>query len=371
MRSSVVFGSGVTSMSGILTISICYLLISISSWPCFAWDGQNRQVTLQDLLPHLMDMEAYGEQWSFDNEIGENQHISFQIVISNLGIGDHKAEYKVWFKGTPNNQTYKNGSCKLKSGISNVSGRRMASLQCGPLKILEDLKGAIATFSSKELSFYVKINSCSPPWRPGSGRVRLGKGQKFYDLLIQVPRGTMTGTVITRKNKLAVSGVSFADHSITTVIIDLAKSCIKFKKLSPEYNLVFVSFNPPEADRFSYLLAADAKCRLFESPNPRLEIISSFPTPNRKKYKVPSKFEITADDSDAGSIIINIFKGHIKKIKDMLASLNSVERFVARRYSDPFVYYMTGLFRVTWKKDDRTILSFEHENPYTVEHYNP
>jgi len=328
----------------------------------------DRPVTLRDYLPHPMDTEGYSEQWHFAHETGEGRYLNFQMELTNTGVGDAKGRMKIRFKGPDGKKIHKSKRCKVRGRID----EGQAVLSCGGLVIRSDLDGYTAEYKTRKLEMKARVRASVPPWRPGDGRVRLNKkGDDFYDILLTVPRGRLEATVLAEGTSHRVAGIAYATHSFSSVSPDeVAKNWIRFKRLDEQSSLVFATLRTPSGARMGYAMIADEQGRMLASASPRIELKQGFPAPNRKKYKVPAEIVIAAAEGQ-DALAVHVLGGYIRKVKDPLKGLSSVERFVAQRFSDPFGYSMSGVFRVRWERQGAEPLEFEDDGGYLVEHINP
>lgn len=328
----------------------------------------SRAVQMEDYLPHLSGAEGYSEQWSFSHELGKERRLSFQIIISNAGIGDHKGAFKLDFSGVEGKPVKLRKRCKVKA--RRVKGRVV--IGCGGLQVSADQKGYVARVRSKDFSMEVWVSSQVPPWRPGDGRVVYDdQGKDFYDLLIAVPRGRVRGKVRQRDTEQEIEGTAFADHSYSTVgPHEVAESWLRLKHMSPERTLLLATLRTPDDQRYGYVLIADEAGRVLATASPGIELSETFAAPNRKKYSLPRTLRVTTSEG-RDSLDIRVRDGKVVKVKDMLSGLNRVERFVAKRFTDPFGYSMKGSFLVEWKRGGTMHYKAEQEGSFLVEHLNP
>lgn len=328
-----------------------------------------RPIVLADYLPRASSVEGYSEQWSFSHELTGGGALSVQVVVSNAGLGDGKGGLKVDLRLPDGTRRRVRERCTVRGRVH--EGR--AELTCAGLTVASSLDGYVATLEGDGLRLKAGVRCTTPAWRPGDGRVSYDDdGRQVYELLVPVPRGELSGTLaVGEQPQRALRGVAFADHSRSTLGPHLvAKRWLRFKRLTPALSVLFATWQAPSGERFAYLLATDAKGRQLASAAPVVQEGALQPAPNRAAYALPHDLRITAEQG-GGRVEVRVAGAQLARTKDMLGSLNALERLVARRFSDPFGYSLRGQLEIRWEQGGEVLHQVRAEDGFLVEHINP
>ncbi|MBV72293.1 MAG: hypothetical protein CMH52_13295 [Myxococcales bacterium] len=330
-------------MRSFLTVclTLSFLPIAHAQEPVRAWQGNRTVVQSKHLVPVVKDGEGYGEKYTFDAKFGDRGSFYFSMAIANLGIGDKKMEAK--------------GRLTLDGKVIRWKQKLAAgewSFNASPLSI----KAGSAELSGEpqELKFSVKaeghvltatMKAVAQPWRPRNGQVLFGKSRKATDFTI-FPLGNVELTLTKPDGSaVTVTGIGYGARSWSEIAVyEQSRASLEFRGIDGDKTIYIREIMPSKEysqKRVAYLLITKGDQILVESFDFELDVQDTYvDSEHPNQYRVPVSVNIMGQDAEDKARLVRgrLVKNKLRKRKDILASMNSIVRMVAKRYSQPVSY---------------------------------
>lgn len=335
--------------------------------------GVQRDVTIEDFQPHLMDEEGYYEEWSFGVWMKDGSFISVNFYISNLGIGDHKGAIKFEYKHVDGERT----KCKIKYDDDEWSyNPNRFALQFGKNKLSGDLKSLSLTAKCNKLKIKLRFENQTDPFIPGSGKLSFGRDGVFYTKVFLVSRAKVTGEVELKNTKIPIKGIGQADHSSSSSFPHkYVRAWFRTQSISDEISINIAemqSTNKYANIRNGWVLISDSEGSIVATAKAKFQydayIEDSRSDPN---YRIPRLVKFSAVD---GNTVITgrYIMQSLVNVRDPLDDLDSISRMIVRRFTKPRDYRLSCRYKISIQnpsqQKDRII---EGEGTYRMVFANP
>jgi hypothetical protein len=334
--------------------------------------GKEKPVTLEDLRPHLEDMEGYTEQWNYNVYLKDDSFIAVDFGVTNLAVtSDHDGVMRAKFVDPGGKQT----ACQIELDDDQWKyGKTGFWLDFKKGKVQGDLKGADVTVRCKRLSMDLRFENLAPPYQPGGGALRFGKGDGIYRIVYPSPRARVTGTITVEGQKREIEGVGHAAHSHTNMRPDKqVHRWFRFKQIDQDITIVLVEMEATKHyfdSRNGWVLVYGPQGRLLATARARFEFDGFIKDQESQEgYQVPRRIRFAAVDGDSQMTGVLVMK-KIEKTVDPLAEMGAIKRAVVRRYTKPREYHISCTYKFNLKVKDgsRTI---QGDDKYRFIYVNP
>jgi hypothetical protein len=349
-----------TIMLAILALSVL-MAGNVLAYEVRAFDGKSRKAKVADFTPHVDSKENkvnkfFSEQYSFDSNTEDGGNLWFQIFFSNMGMKNGRAALLVNF--TPP------GGKKVTTRQLFDAGKWSHSVESGKLTITLGK----STFSgdgmvwnahlvTKEFVADTTITNTVPAWRPGGGMAYYGKGKKsYFGVTLLTPRGRFEATVKSdTAGEHALTGLTYGDHSVINIPPNLqSHRWVKLRKVGKRKTVMLTVLETSEeyGNKWVgwFVVAGDKRIEA-TGTNPILEL-SDLKKDPKNGYEVPQSVLITGAtgvDSLMGAIKVK----KLKKRRDKLAGLSTLERAVVSKLVQPVSYSHRSLFEFQYKRGEK------------------
>ena len=310
--------------------------------PVRAWQGSRSVVKAHHLVPKVKSGEGYGEKYTFNADFGERGSFYFSLAITNLGFGDRKMEAKG--RLTVDGESFR-WKKKLDSDEWSFTKAPNFSISAGPATISGTPRRLVMTAKTSGQTIEAVMTPIAQPWRPRNGQVLFGKKRAVTDFTV-FPLGQVAVSYkTTGGEEKTVEGRGFGTRTWSELATyEQSRSSLEFRGISGDSTVYIREIMPSqeyEQNRVAYLLITKGKQILVESFDFELrptDVETDSKHPNR--YKVPVSFDILGKDSEDQTRLVlgRVVKKSLRSRSDMLKSMNSVVRMVAKRYSQPVSY---------------------------------
>lgn len=327
------------------TALLCLAHTAHAAEPVRAFRGARTRVAAKHLIPVMKGSEGYGQKYTFEADFGKDDGLYFSILITNLGIGDHKLVAK-------GHITIDGQEFEWKKELDDDEWsyeKKKLFIQAGPASIRGTPEALVVAAARGNSSFELTFTPIAQPWRPGNGRIQFGRKRYVTDYTV-FPLMKVTGHgQINGGAKKEISGTGFGSHSWSELgVHKQALWMIEFRGISGEDTLYIRELKTtPEygGQRVAYLLITRGREVLIESFNDdykfmvdEKDVMTDQEHPNR--YRVPESFKLLGRDA---SLTERQFRGwgkkkRLRKRNDLLKSMSSVARLVVERFSKPVRY---------------------------------
>lgn len=335
--------------------------------------GKEKNVTIEDYRPRLMDDEGYHEEWSISVYMEDGSYAGIDFIISNVGIGDLNGAVRANYSSKPNNKKVK---CvgSYDDDEWSYSKRGAFSLKFGKNRLTGDLKGLKATVKCKKMTMELEFKNVVPPCKPGSGVLRFGKDDGEYSMMFPSPRARVTGIIKTGGKTFELKGTGHASHSRTTMYPhDQFRRWFRFKKISEQVSIIMAEVeteSPYNHSTRGWVLVLDSNGRIIASGRTNF-VFDSFikDTKSEEGYKIPRRVRFAAVDGKTEVAGVLLMKD-IKKISDPTADLGALKRAFVRRYTKPKDYRINCDYKIRVKTGEDVQL-FQGKGNYQFMYVNP
>jgi hypothetical protein len=297
------------------------------------------KVTDKHLAPALGKGEAAVDRFVFEATFPDGRSIYWSTRLSNIGLGDGKADSQARITGKGVGTKYKN-KVSAKSGdyVATASPVRLA---VGGNEMSGTLDAIRVRSKGDNFEFDLVFESQVPAWRPGDGRVEFRDGT-YFDTTLLVPRGVVKGSLTMDGKTEQVVGYGYGYHDTGTIAPhEQAKRWVRARVLDAGDSFVHVnSFTLPDklgGKTVSWMLVGKGD-KVASFPDVKVDV-SDLETDELSdaKYQVPRSMVVTGS---AGGKTVSLAVKAAGKYRrtDELAKLSSVERAVASRFAHPIRY---------------------------------
>ena len=326
------------------TILITLLVASTApaQEPVRAWQGNRSIVKAQHLVPTVKSGEGYGEKYTFNADFGERGSFYFSLAITNLGFGDRKMEAKG--RLTVDGETLR-WKKKLDSDEWSFTKAPNFSISAGPATFSGTPKRLVMTAKVSGQTIEAVMTPIAQPWRPRNGKVLFGKKRAVTDFTV-FPLGQVAVKYKTASGEeQTIEGRGFGTRTWSELAAyEQSRSSLEFRGITGDATVYIREIMPSQEyqqNRIAYLLITKGKQILVESFDFELrptDVETDTQHPNR--YQIPVSFDILGKDSEDPTRLVlgRVVKKALRSRSDMLKSMNTVVRMVAKRYSQPVSY---------------------------------
>ncbi|MBN2493049.1 MAG: hypothetical protein JXR96_00555 [Deltaproteobacteria bacterium] len=306
-------------------------------------------MTLADFRPHPHGTEWYGEQWSHHVWNDDGRYIAgVDFVISNIGIGDHKASLKATYKDANGGEI----QCKAEYDSDEWSWSKQGfAIRAGSNKISGDLKGLTIHVACDAMTMDLRFTNQVAPLKPGGGKLVYGE-DGFYCMMFTSPRSEVRGSLVVKGRPIAIHGWGHADHSYTTMAPHKSvRRWFRFKKVNKDISILMAEMLVPRdyaSERHGWFMLLSSRGRHIATAKVRYHFDGYIKdTKSEEGYHIPRRVSFKAQDGQArleGQLVMT----SIKSISDPSASWSTFARTIARRVAKPREYRLNCAYLLSF-----------------------
>jgi hypothetical protein len=290
-----------------------------------------------DLVPPLLDDEAYNDKFTFDIFLDGDIKLYYSVFITNLGPGQGKARVRSSVT-LPDGTSYDDDHTLDDDEWNSRGDSFDMTLRGYHLRGTPDRLQLSVT--AKAYAFDLVAEADVPPWRPPQGTIEMRKAPLYFHTVYVAPRNRVTGTLsLSGGAPREVKGFGYGIHSHSNAApYQLAWRWVSLRSVAPDWTL-FTKQLVTSADdgkrAFAWLLIAGPDGVKFESSDVDYALTET--TPDEKHvnhYPVPGKVVIHArHGSDEAWILLRA--GTLRSRSEPLKSMNALVRAVAEAVTKP------------------------------------
>ncbi|MEE2787008.1 MAG: hypothetical protein VX589_06685 [Myxococcota bacterium] len=356
----------------LVIIGLCLSGVAYGAESLRAWQGGRTVVKAKHLIPAMKGGEGYGEKYTFDANFGDRGSMYFSLAITNLGFGDHKMEAKG--RLTVDGQSFK---WKKKMDRDEWSfDRDKFSINAGPAKVSGTPERLVFVAKSGDNEVELVMTPIARAWRPNNGQIQFGKSRSVTDYTVFPLMKAEVRYRMKGGEPQTVTGHGYGTRTWSELAVyDQVRWNLEFRAIEGDKTIYIRQLGPAakyDGKRIGYVLVTDGGKILVESFDFTLtptQLMTDDDHENR--YKVPESFTVMGKDAEQST---TLFRGKFQKKtmisrKDLLASLNSAVRMLAKRYSKPVKYTYTTDYLFEIKTAD-SVERLAGDGRYEVYHWN-
>ncbi len=298
----------------------------------------------------LREDGSYSDQITLRAELDGGGSLYVRFLATNVAGADGRAELRARVSPA-NSPTYqvkvrRDEASKWKT----VSNRLYADMGSGRI---EGRVGRLSVqMEDKAFRLQLEIETEHAPLRPTGGTVK--DDGDHYITTVLVPRGRLTGRIEPVGGEpIEIKGVAYADLRQGNIQPDdLGDRWIHLLDIGPKTTFAGSALSRPDADgKFGYawmLQASDRGLPLYSS---RATVAaSSVRTDKKNDYRIPQHIVFKGNGHKADLQVTKL-----RERKDDLAGLGSLERFVVKRFMQPWSYRHDASYTTSAQSSKRTL----------------
>jgi len=358
-----------------LLISIVFVLCMAApsrSGELVSTFGRERPVTVEDFRPQLEDAEGYTEQWNYTVHLQDGTFLAADFGVTNLALtSDHNGVFRAKHIDPQKRKT----KCQVELDDDEWKyGKTGFWLDFKKGKVKSDLKGSDVTVRCKKLKMDLHFENLAPPFKPGGGVLRFGKGNNVYRAVFMSPRARVTGKITVGGEEREIKGIGHVMHTHTNMRPDKqVHRWFRFKRIDEDITIVLTEMESTKHylnTRRGWVLAYDAKGRLLASARVRFDFEGFIKDQNSEEgYRIPRRVRFVAVDGK-NQLVGVLTMQKILKVVDPTADIGSLKRAVVRRFSKPKEYHIGCKYKFNLKTEQGSRI-IEGENKYRFAYVNP
>jgi len=334
---------------------------SANAYEVRAFAGKSRRAKVADFAPRVANKENkvnkfYSEQYSFDNSPDGGGNLWFQIFFSNMGVKNGRAALLVNFTPPGGKKMKTRQLFDAGKWSHSVEGKKL-TITLGKSTFTGDGSTWEAHLETDDFVADCTVKNAVPAWRPGGGMVYYGKGKKsYYGVTLLTPRGHFDATVKSKSvGEHALTGLTYGDHSIINIPPNLqSHRWVKMRKVGKRKTVLLTVLETSEeygSKWVGWFVVAGNKRIEATGTNPTLELTDLKKDP-KNGYEVPKSILITGAtgvDSLMGAIKVK----KLKRRRDKLAGLSTLEKAVVSKLVQPVSYSHRSVFEFQYKRGEK------------------
>jgi Svf1-like. len=336
--------------------------------------GQQRPVTVAELMPHLRSEEMYMEVWSHGAWLKGGGDIGIDFAISNLGIGDHKGGVRVEYKDSLDRITKCNAEYSAGEWRSDSPGFH---LTFGENEVLGDMHSLNLIIRCNGLSMDLRYLNQGEPFQPGSGTLTYGEPGEpdgFYSIMYSSPRAFVTGSVTANGQTTLIEGIGNAYHTWTNIGPQTqARRWFRFNVARDDFTVTLTELETPSNfgnARYGWALVYGPKGRIVATTRVRFDFDGFIKDQNSDEgYVIPRRVQLAAVDDNV-SLTGKLEMTGINSVVDPLADLDFFRKAIVRRFSKPREYSIKAAYSFHLK-DNQGEQTIEGASTFRYIYINP
>lgn len=294
-------------------------------------------ISLSELIPPLLDDEAYYDNFSFNFELEGDLEVYFNFFITNIGPGQGKlrarcrvsqkkpeeVHHKYVKEMNRGDWTSSATVFDLDAGIQRLSGT--------PEKLMFEAKGA---------DFSLKLEAIPDvsPWHPPEGSLTLQADPTRYYHMLLFPHFNVKGSVSFGDETRSVTGYGHGDHSFSNVApYEFSSRWVTFTSVTEGWTVFVKQCITAAADgrkEYAWVIASGPKGQRFVSKDVELRFDDIEVDDHENEYEIPHKTIVRARAGE-DELWLLIKAETLRSRSDPLQSMNAMVRMFAKALTKP------------------------------------
>ena len=332
-------------------VAVAALVLFAAAAVCFAsgvelWkpDGKLRFLSEDELAYHPNDDEWYSESWNLNYIDHDGLYFVLCIAISNIGIGDEKAN-ALFIASTPDGRR-RYARTDYYQPPQLVAATDRWYLEFPSTRVIKGKDGVRVRFEWKGILLEASYEPKVRPLTLGSGFTFFSRNSYFSEF-VQIPASTVKGKLVIDGRTYRLSGYGFADHQRTNTmmnrIYDYYASFFGYTRTAAVHFFESATHDGRKP-AVQMIYATDKGRVVFSAPAYEFKIVKKKVDANRG-FVMPLEIEFSAQ-SGGRRIFGRIKNRRLLDELDLKSQLKPFERVLASLISEFFVYRWTS--EVTW-----------------------
>ncbi|PKN55980.1 MAG: hypothetical protein CVU56_18565 [Deltaproteobacteria bacterium HGW-Deltaproteobacteria-14] len=347
------------------------------------------------------DAGNFSEQLRVEAVLDDGGELSTKLTVTNIAKFDGRAEIlvKVQLPGGEATPEDEDGEAededagaasavyrvKVKKDRGDwIAGEDRFDATIGDCTVVVGVGYAQVHAVGKDFVLDYRVESDLPALRPAGGRVNFGGA--FYTTTLPVPRGRLTGTLVTRgppeeeggepvETTIDLEGSAYVEHRASDLApYRMATKWFKMRELTSERTVVLSAFQRTAelggGIQGWVLVASDDGLEAYEGEielRPREETLDADTT-----YGVPALVFLEGKDGPGFRGVVRL--NTLTRRRDDIANLSTLERIVVKRLMKPFTYIFDDaefLFKVRESDATEDEIPWRGQTTFEFQQLNP